>query len=117
MIVISSFISPYREDRAKARAVAPEMFHDVYIKATVEACEKRDTKGLYKQARAGKISEFTGISAPYEEPENPDVVVDTEHADVKACVDNLLTYVERQFVEPVKNMAIEDGNDYTGTGI
>ena len=117
MIVISSFISPYREDRSKARSVAPEMFHDVYIKASVEACEKRDTKGLYKQARAGKIAEFTGISAPYEEPENPDVVVDTENSNIETCVENLLKYVERQFVDPVKYMAIEDGNDYTGTGI
>ena len=79
VIVISSFISPYREDRRKAAAVAPDLFHRVYIKASVEACEKRDTKGLYKQAREGKVKEFTGVSAPYEAPENPDLVLDTEH--------------------------------------
>ena len=117
VIVITSFISPYSEDRRRARAVAPDLFHDVYIKASVETCEKRDTKGLYKQARDGKIAEFTGVSAPYEVPENPDVVVDTEGHDVTTCVEELVAYVERQFVDPVKNMSIEDGNDYTGTGI
>ena len=117
VIVITSFISPYREDRRRARAVAPDLFHNVYIKASVEECENRDTKGLYKQARDGKIAEFTGISAPYEAPENPDIVVDTESGDVHGCVEALVSYVDRQFVEPVKNMAIEDGNDYTGTGI
>lgn len=116
-IVITSFISPYREDRLRARAVAPELVHSVYIKASVEACEKRDVKGLYKKARAGQIAEFTGISAPYEEPESADVVVDTERHNVQECVDMLVKYVEHQFVEPVKNMAIEGENDYRGTGI
>ena len=115
-IVICSFISPYRDDRRQVRAIAPDYFHNIYIKASVEACEKRDTKGLYKQAREGKIAEFTGISAPYEEPQNPDQVVDTELQSIEACVEQLLRYVERTLVEPVRNMATDSGNDY-GTGI
>jgi len=119
-IVISSFISPYREDRRRVRAIAPDVFHNIYIKASLETCEKRDSKGLYKQARAGKIAEFTGISAPYEEPENPDLVIDTEAMSIEDCVQALVKYVEHHFVEPVKNLAIEGAEgtgDYTGTGI
>ena len=116
-IVISSFISPYREDRRNARAVAPDFFHSIYIKASLEACEKRDTKGLYKQAREGKLPEFTGISAPYEEPVNPDLVIDTENMTTEAGVNALVRYVEHHLVSPVKNMAIEGDSDYAGTGI
>jgi len=120
-IVISSFISPYREDRRRVRAIAPDVFHNIYIKASLETCEKRDSKGLYKQARAGEIAEFTGISAPYEEPENPDLVVDTETMGIESCVSALVKYVEHHLVDPVKNLEIQDiqGHirDYTGTGI
>ncbi len=118
-IVITSFISPYREDRRKARAVAPDFFHNVYVKASVEACEKRDVKGLYKKARAGEIKDFTGISAPYEEPENPDIVLDTEAQSVSACVDDMVKYVTHHLVEPVKTLALDEsgGQDYAGTGI
>jgi len=116
-IVISSFISPYREDRRKVRAMAPDYFHNVYIKASIEACEKRDTKGLYKQAREGKIPEFTGVSAPYEEPENPDLVIDTEHESIEDCVEKLLKYVEHHLVDPVKNITMDGVSDYVGTGI
>lgn len=120
-IVITSFISPYREDRRRARAVAPDMFHGIYVKASIEACEKRDVKGLYKQAREGKIPEFTGISAPYEEPMNPDIVLDTDTMSIDACVDLLVQYVQRQLVEPVRILASQDlsgrPRDYVGTGI
>jgi bifunctional enzyme CysN/CysC len=114
-IVISSFISPYRDDRRQVRAIAPDAFHNVYIKASLAACEKRDAKGLYKQARAGEIPEFTGISAPYEAPENPDLVIDTEAMSVQECVDQLLKYVDHHLVEPVRNLALE--REYAGTGI
>jgi bifunctional enzyme CysN/CysC len=117
MIVITSFISPYREDRRNARAVAPDCFHSIYIKASLEACETRDTKGLYKQAREGKLADFTGISAPYEEPQNPDLVIDTEKVSTDDGVNMLLRYVEHHLVDPVKNMAMEGGSDYAGTGI
>ncbi|MGB1539725.1 MAG: adenylyl-sulfate kinase, partial [Rickettsiales bacterium] len=104
VIVITAFISPYAEDRRRARAAAADYFNAVYIKADLETCEKRDVKGLYKKAREGKILEFTGISAPYEEPDNPELVVDTRNADIVSCVRQLEHYVERNFVDPVKNM-------------
>jgi bifunctional enzyme CysN/CysC len=92
-IVITAFISPMRRDREIARTAAGERFHEVYIAADVETCERRDTKGLYKRARAGEIGEFTGISAPYEEPETPELVLDTAHNSVDCCVNELISYV------------------------
>lgn len=112
VIVISSFISPYKEDRRRVRSMAPEAFHNIYIKASVEACEKRDVKGLYKKARSGEIKDFTGISAPYEPPENPDLVVDTEMLSVEQSVVLLVKYVEHELVEPTKQLS-----NYVGTGI
>ena len=112
VIVISSFISPYREDRRRVRSMAPDAFHNIYIKASVEACEKRDVKGLYKKARAGEIKEFTGISAPYEAPANPDLLIDTEITSVEDAVRALVKYVEHELVEPAKQLT-----DYVGTGI
>ena len=121
MIVITSFISPYIEDRKRARAAAPEFFNTVYIKADVELCEKRDVKGLYKKARTGEIKEFTGISAPYEAPENPDLVVDTAALDVEESVKLLVDYVQRNFVDPVRNPQALDPSgkqkDYMASGI
>src|SRR6187401_2820607 len=73
VVVITAFISPYQADRQKARTIACEAgvdFYEIYVKADVATCEERDPKGLYKKARAGQIAEFTGISAPYEAPEN-----------------------------------------------
>jgi bifunctional enzyme CysN/CysC len=112
VIVITSFISPYREDRRRVRAMAPESFHGIYIKASVETCEQRDVKGLYKKARAGEIKEFTGISAPYEEPFTPDLVVDTEAYTIEENVDQLVDYVEHELVEPARALS-----DFGGTGI
>lgn len=101
VIVITSFISPYRDDRRIARATCPDKFNLVHIQANVEVCEGRDVKGLYKKARAGEIPEFTGISAPYEEPDNAELIIDTAHLDIESCTDALLEYVERNFVEPI----------------
>lgn len=78
IICISAFISPYQADRDMARRAAGEHFHEVYIKADVETCERRDPKGLYKKARRGEIADFTGISAPYEPPEKPELVIPTD---------------------------------------
>ena len=107
-IVITAFISPYRADRDRARAIRPEWFHEVHIKADLETCESRDPKGLYKKARRGDIPEFTGISAPYEPPENPELVIETAHNDIELCVENLTRYVIRTFAldgdrEPAQN--------------
>jgi bifunctional enzyme CysN/CysC len=101
MIVITSFISPYREDRKRAQGAAPDYFNTVYIKADLATCETRDAKGLYKKARKGEIPNFTGISAPYEEPENPDLVIDTSRLSIEQSLSLLINYVQKQFIEPV----------------
>ncbi len=96
-IAISAFISPYREDRDRARKAARGGFHEVYVKADLETCEERDPKGLYARARRGEIADFTGISAPYEAPDSPDLAVDTAAGDVASCVETVIAYVDRHF--------------------
>lgn len=93
-IVITAFISPYQSDRDRARAAAPCAFHEVHIKADLETCESRDPKGLYKRARSGEIAEFTGVSAPYEAPSAPELVVDTSTLTVEESVDAVVAYIE-----------------------
>ena len=93
VICISAFISPYREDRAMARRAAGDMFHEVYINADVATCEQRDPKGLYKKARAGEIPDFTGVSAPYEEPEQAEITIDTGKQTVEESVETLIEFV------------------------
>ena len=97
IICITAFISPYRVDRARARASAPGRFHEIYIKADVETCEQRDPKGLYKKARSGEIAQFTGVSAPYEPPVAPDLVVDTASENVADSVERIVRYIEKSF--------------------
>lgn len=78
-ISLTAFISPFKEDRDKVRAMVPEGdFFEIYCRCPISKCEERDVKGLYKKARAGEIPQFTGISSPYEEPENAEIVVDTD---------------------------------------
>lgn len=94
VITLSSFISPYQEARDFARERAGEdYFKEIYVKADVETCAKRDPKGLYEQAMNGKIDNFTGVSAPYEEPENPDLVLDTKNLTVEECVEKVLELI------------------------
>jgi bifunctional enzyme CysN/CysC len=95
MLVIASFISPYRADRDKVRSIDPAVFHEIHIATELEECEKRDPKGLYKKARAGEIPEFTGISAPYEEPAEPELRLHTFGRTVDEAVAELQAYVER----------------------
>ena len=94
LMVITAFISPYCADRDRARAAAPDHFHEIYVKADVATCESRDPKGLYKKARGGKIKDFTGIDSPYEPPVNPDLVVNTQGNDVETCVEQIIRYIE-----------------------
>jgi len=96
-IVITAFISPYQVDRERAREIAPGAFHEIYIKAGVQVCEDRDPKGLYAKARRGEISEFTGVDAPYEAPEQADLVIDTENKSVEECLEMLASYVDDAF--------------------
>jgi adenylylsulfate kinase len=95
VIVFTAFISPYRSDRDAVRAlVGPGDFVEVFVDATLDTCEKRDVKGLYKKARAGEIPEFTGISAPYEAPERPELVLDTNRQSVEESVGKLIEYLD-----------------------
>lgn len=89
--VLTAFISPFREDRQTVRDLVGEgEFVEVYVKCSIEACEERDPKGLYKKARKQEIPSFTGISSPYEEPLNPEIVLNSEKYSVEECVEQLL---------------------------
>lgn len=94
IINITAFISPYRDDRNTARGLQGDGdFIEVYVKCPVEVCEERDVKGLYKKARAGEIPEFTGISAPYEEPEGCEIMIDTSLLSVEESVRTIIGYL------------------------
>ncbi|MFJ7668439.1 adenylyl-sulfate kinase [Lysinibacillus sp. NPDC097195] len=93
-IVLTAFISPYREDRQVVRQLVEEgEFLEVYVSCSVDTCEQRDPKGLYKKARNAEIANFTGISAPYEEPEHPEFILDTERYSIEECVEQLITFL------------------------
>ena len=98
LVIMTAFISPYREDRNNVRMLFAEGdFVEVFIQASIETCEKRDPKGLYKKARTGEIKEFTGISAPYEEPINPDLVINTtEETSIDKNANKVLKFLEEQ---------------------
>lgn len=97
VIAITSFISPYRRDRDAIRAACqPGDFVEVYIKAGLDAAERRDPKGLYKKARAGQIKGFTGIDDPYEAPEHPELVIDTEAQSPEASAQQIVAYLEQK---------------------
>lgn len=96
-LAVTAFISPYQEDRDIARDIIGDGFHEVFVDADLDVCEKRDPKGLYKRARAGEIPEFTGISAPYEAPAKPELVVNTAKLDIEASVHSVLDHVEQHF--------------------
>ena len=96
-ITMTAFISPYRKDRDKARQLLEDWeFIEIFVKVSLEEAEQRDPKGLYKKARAGEIKEFTGISAPYEEPMNPELVIDTNELDVEKSRDVVIRYLEEK---------------------
>ena len=91
LIVIAAFISPYRADRAVAREIiGADCFREIYVSTSLSVCESRDPKGLYIKAREGKVAEFTGISSPYEEPELPDLVIDTAQLTLDQAVSQLI---------------------------
>lgn len=94
LVTMTAFISPYREDRARARAIVGERFIEVHVDADVAVCEARDPKGLYKKARAGEIGDFTGISAPYEAPEHPELRIDTSTMALEDCVAAVIAYLD-----------------------
>ncbi|HPO14728.1 MAG TPA: adenylyl-sulfate kinase [Candidatus Hydrogenedentes bacterium] len=100
VIAMTAFISPYRADRAKARSLCPDSFTEIYVKCDLAVCEERDPKGLYKKARAGQVKEFTGISAPYEEPESPELVIDTSHESLEESAAKVIAYLEAKGIVP-----------------
>jgi adenylylsulfate kinase len=98
--VIAAAISPYRETRDEARELMGHRFIEVYIKASVETCADRDVKGLYEKAFSGEIKEFTGVSDPYEAPENPEIVCDTEVEEPEESAAKLIRYLEERRLIP-----------------
>lgn len=96
VITLTAFISPYREDRELARnLVEAGEFIEVYVKCSLEECERRDVKGLYEKARSGEIGQFTGISAPYEEPVQAELVIESDKQTIEEAVQIVLTYLEK----------------------
>jgi adenylylsulfate kinase len=108
ILTMSAFISPYARDRERVKALLGEKnFIEIYCDCSIETCEKRDPKGMYARARSGQILEFTGISAPYEPPENPDLHLKTGELSVQECVNEIIRHLlgrsPRIFLEPKRN--------------
>ncbi|RKU42683.1 Adenylyl-sulfate kinase [Coniochaeta pulveracea] len=110
-VALTSFISPYKKDREVARKLHEEDkegkidFIEVYVEVPIEVAEQRDPKGLYKKARAGEIKEFTGISAPYEAPDAPEVTIRTDKESVEECVRKIVDYLHQKgLVEPTNEV-------------
>jgi adenylylsulfate kinase len=98
-IVMTAFISPYREDRIAVRNLIPNGdFIEIYCKASLETCEARDVKGLYKRARAGEIKNYTGIDSPYEVPENADLIIDTDQETIEDSVSIILSFLKKKAI-------------------
>ncbi|MBN2105296.1 adenylyl-sulfate kinase [bacterium] len=96
VIAMTAFISPYRTDRDKARSLVDKgRFIEIFCQCALDECEKRDPKGLYKKARAGEIKQFTGIDAPYEAPEAPEIVIETDKLTLAESVDHVLAFLEK----------------------
>ncbi len=97
IIVLTAFISPFREDRNTVRELLGDNeFLEIYVKCPVEICEKRDVKGLYKKARNGEITQFTGIDSPYEAPENPEYIIDTQNTSLEKSAEDLYKFIKKK---------------------
>lgn len=95
ILVLAAFISPFREDRRRIKAlVGPDDFVEIYCRCPLAVCEQRDTKGLYQRAKAGLIDQFTGVSSPYEVPESAHVVVETAEESIQTCLAHIVAYLE-----------------------
>jgi len=94
LVVLAAFVSPYKKDRQNIRTIVKDVnFVEIYINTSVEECERRDVKGLYKKARAGEIKNMTGISAPYEAPKNPDIEILTESESIEDAVSRIVEFI------------------------
>ena len=112
LIIMTAFISPYREDRNNIRKLLKDgEFIEVFVKCTLQECERRDPKGIYKRAKAGEIKEFTGISAPYEEPENPEIILKTDTMSIEECTKMLFDYlVKNEYIQAHRYTNETNGN-------
>jgi adenylylsulfate kinase len=109
LIALTAFISPFRSDRQRVRDLLVQGdFIEIYCKCSLDVCEQRDVKGHYRKARAGEIKEFTGISSPYEEPERPDLVIDTANETFNACVDKVITILSEKGIIQMNRLNAED---------
>ena len=98
-IIMTAFISPFREDRIEVRnLISNGDFIEIYCKASLETCEARDVKGLYKRARAGEIKNYTGINSPYEVPENADLIIDTEQETIEDSVSIIISFLKKKTI-------------------
>ena len=94
-IVLTAFISPYKQDRSQVRSIIPEgQFLEVFVDASLETCEARDPKGLYKKARAGEIQDFTGIGSPYEAPEHAEIHLDSDAKSIEELANEVINHLE-----------------------
>jgi len=102
VIALTAFISPFQVDRQRVRMMVEqdEDFLEIYCKCPLEVCEKRDVKGLYQRARKGEIPDFTGISSPYQEPENADLIINTSELDIATCVNRVMELLENRGLIP-----------------
>ncbi len=99
IITLTAFISPYKADRDRVRKLLKDNeFIEVYVKCPVDICVKRDPKGMYKRALNGEIKEFTGISAPYEEPENPEIILETDKENVEKSAQKIIDYLKLHLI-------------------
>ena len=99
LIVMTAFISPFREDRAAVRnLISNSDFIEIYCKASLKTCEERDVKGLYKRARAGEIKNYTGINSPYEAPKNPELIIETDKETLDESVSKIYSFLERKAI-------------------
>jgi len=94
VIVLSAFISPFKEDRKLAKSVLGDDMIEIYLDCPLEVCENNDVKGLYAKARSGEIPNFTGIDSPYEIPDNPDLIIKTAEHDIETCTGQIIKYIE-----------------------
>jgi len=100
-LALCAFVSPYRADRARVRDILPAgRFVEVFVKASADVCQARDPKGLYARASRGELADFTGVAAPYEEPADAELVIDTETETVEASVDRVIAYLLGQGLIP-----------------
>jgi len=111
VIALTAFISPFREDRNRIRQLFSDGdFIEIYCRCSLEECERRDVKGLYKRARNGEIANFTGISSPYEEPASPELTIDTDHQSIEESIDTIFDFLQGRGIVPKssKKVAVND---------